>query len=91
VRDLENGQLKLDTVKFDEAARWICVSRGESVVIFNFALSSQRIPFGQPNRLRVSLASKPGVQVNGPTIDLPPVSVAILTPEYGSRSTGAFE
>jgi maltooligosyltrehalose trehalohydrolase len=92
VRDFENGQLKLDSVKFDQAARWICVKRGESMVICNFAPSSQRIPVAHnANLLHVSLASKPGVLVDRATINLPPVSVAILTPEDGSRSTGGFE
>ncbi len=87
VRDFENGELKLDAVKFDEAARWICVSRGESLVICNFATSPQRVPIAQEaNRLRVALASKHGVRVDGITIELPPVSVAILTPKDDARS-----
>ncbi|MGA8643230.1 malto-oligosyltrehalose trehalohydrolase [Candidatus Binatus sp.] len=92
VRDFEKGELNLDAVKFDEAARWICVSRGESLVICNFATSPQRIPIAQEaNRLRVALASKHGVRVDGLAIELPPVSVAILAPEDGARSTGGFE
>ena len=89
VRDFEKGELNLDAVKFDEAARWICVSRGESLAICNFATSPQRIPIAQEaNRLRVALASKHGVRVDGLAIELPPVSVAILAPEDGARSTG---
>jgi maltooligosyltrehalose trehalohydrolase len=92
VRDFENGELQLDTVKFDEAARWICVSRGECVVVCNFATTPRRIPIAHnANRLRVSLASRPGVRVDGSEIDLPAVSVAILTPEDGARSTGGSE
>jgi maltooligosyltrehalose trehalohydrolase len=92
VRDFENGELQLDAVKFDEAARWICVSRGECVVVCNFATTAQRIPIAQDaNRLRVSIASRPGVRVDGSEIDLPPVSVAILTPEDRACSTGGSE
>jgi maltooligosyltrehalose trehalohydrolase len=87
VGDFENGELKLDAVKFDEAARWMCVSRGQSLVICNFGPSPQRIPIAQEaNRLCVALASKQGVRVDGLTIELPPVSVAILTPEEDARA-----
>ncbi len=92
VRDFENGELQLDAVKFDEAARWICVSRGECVVVCNFAMTPQRIAIApDANRLRVSLASRPGARVHGSEIDLPSVSVAILTPEGGASSTGGSQ
>ncbi len=39
--DLANGQLCLDSAAFDESARWIRVHRGESVVICNFATTTQ--------------------------------------------------
>ena len=88
----ENGELKLDAVKFDEAARWICLNRGESVVICNFAQNPQHIPIAHDaNRLCVALASKSGIRFDGSMIDLPAVSVAILTTEDGARLTGGFE
>jgi len=91
VRDFQNGELKLDAVKFDGASRWIRITRGDSLVICNFAASQQRILIAQDaDRLRVALASKAGVRVDGSTIDLPPVSVAILTPEGGALSAGGL-
>jgi len=79
VPDLENGRLDLDAVAFDESARWIRVNRGESAVICNFAPTPQRIPIAHDTtRLRISLASKTGVQLNSGLIELPAVSIAIL-------------
>jgi maltooligosyltrehalose trehalohydrolase len=90
--DFENGRLDLDAVAFDEGARWMSVRRGESQVICNFASTTQRVPVARDAAgMRVTLASKPQVQIDGATIDLPPVSVAILTPEDRSPSTGALK
>jgi maltooligosyltrehalose trehalohydrolase len=82
VRDFENGRLDLDAVSFDEAARWIRVNRGESVVLCNFAATGQRLPIARDaSRLRVSLASKSEARIDGAAIEMPPVSIAILTPK----------
>ncbi len=82
VRDFENGHLDLDAVTFDEQARWICVNRGESIVICNFAATQQRIPIAREvSHLQVSLASKPGVGFEDKSIELPAASVAILVPK----------
>ena len=92
VPDFENGRLDLDAVSFDEAAEWIDIKRGGAVVVCNFAPTLQRIPIAHDaSRLRVALTSKPGVRVEGSTIELPPVTVAILAPKDGERSTGGFE
>ena len=79
VPDFENARLDLEAVTFDEAARWISINRGDSVVICNFATIQQRIPIAHDaTHLRVSLASKPGVRFEGKSIELPAVVVAIL-------------
>lgn len=90
-RDFKNGRLDLDAVSFDEEARWIRVSRGESVVVCNFAASRQCVPLTHANRLDIRLTSKPDVRIDGAMIELPLVSVAILTPKDRNSSTGAFE
>ncbi len=90
-REFENGRLDLDAVSFDEEARWIRINRGDSVVICNFAPTPQRVPVAHAKRLDISLASKPDVRRDGATIDLPPVSVAILMPKDREPSTGASE
>ena len=90
VPDFETGRLDLDAVSFDEGARWLSVRRGESLVLCNFAPTAQRISIAQDvTRFRVSLASKPDVRVDGAAVDLPPVSVAILTPKDRGLSRGA--
>ncbi|HWN58961.1 MAG TPA: malto-oligosyltrehalose trehalohydrolase, partial [Methylomirabilota bacterium] len=93
VPDFESGRLDLDAVRFDEGARWMSVRRGESLVLCNFApTAQQRISIPQDvTRMRVSLASKAEVRLDGPAIDLPPVSVAILTPKDRGLSTGALK
>jgi maltooligosyltrehalose trehalohydrolase len=92
VPDFENGRLDLDAVSFDEQARWICFKRGESVVLCNFAPAPQRLPIAHDaSRLRVSLASKAEVRVDGAAIDMPRVSVAILTPKDRAPSIGALK
>ncbi len=89
VRDFEDGLLDLDAVSFDEAARWIRVTRGECVVICNFAPSGHRVPLADATRLHILLASRPGVRIDaGAAIELPPVSVAILIPKDRDSSTG---
>ena len=90
-RDLKNGQLDLDAVKFDEQARWLSITRGDSMVVCNFAANQQRIPIAHPDRLEIALASTPGVCVDTATIDLPAISVAILMPKGRDASTGAYE
>ena len=90
-RDFKNGRLDLDAVSFDEEARWIRVNRGDSVVICNFAPTPQSVPVANAKRLEISLASRPDVRRDGTTIDLPPVSVAILTPKNREASMGASE
>jgi maltooligosyltrehalose trehalohydrolase len=88
--DFENGRLVADAVRFDEEARWMSIRRGESLVFCNFAPNPQRLQIAQDaTRMRVSLASKPQVRHDGAAIDLPPLSVAILTPEDRGVTMGA--
>jgi len=90
--DFENGRLDLDAVRFDEGARWMSVRRGESQVLCNFAPCAQRLQIAQDaSHMYVLLASKPEVRLDGAVIDLPAVSVAILTPEDRGLSTGALK
>jgi len=90
-RDFQNGLLDPDAVSFDEAARWITVNRGPSAVICNFAPTPQRIPIAHDaNRLRVALASRPGVRVDGTEIEMPPVSVAVLLAKERGTMAGAL-
>lgn len=90
--DFENGRLDCDAVRFDEGARWMSVRRGESQVLCNFAPTPQRLPIAHDaSRMRVSLASKPEARLDGAAIDLPPVSVAILTPKDRGLSTGVLK
>lgn len=91
VRDFASGRFDLDAVNFDEAARWMRVNREQSAVICNFAPTPQRIPIAHDaNRLRIALASKPGAQIDGAEIEIPPVSVAILLAKDRGSVAGAL-
>ncbi|HZC47335.1 MAG TPA: malto-oligosyltrehalose trehalohydrolase, partial [Candidatus Acidoferrum sp.] len=46
VPDFQNGALDVDAVQLDEAARWILVNRGESVVVCNFSPTPRQVPVG---------------------------------------------
>jgi maltooligosyltrehalose trehalohydrolase len=90
--DFENGRLDVDAVRFDEEARWMSVRRGESLVFCNFAPTPQRLQIAQDaTGMRVSLASRPQVRLDGASIDLPPVSVAILAPKDRGVAMGALK
>ena len=79
--DFHDGKLDPDAVTFDEAKRWICISRGRAVVACNLSPISQHVPVADARELRISLASRSGVRLDAAGIDLPPVSVAILIPK----------
>ena len=89
VRDFENGRLDLDSVSFDEEARWLRLMRGESAVICNFAPTPQRVPVADAGRMDIALASRHDVRIGDAEIELPPVSVAILIPKDRDSSIGA--
>jgi maltooligosyltrehalose trehalohydrolase len=89
--DFHNGKLDPDAVTFDEAKRWMCISRGRAVVVCNISPISQHVPVADARELRVSLASRPGVRLDAASIDLPPVSVAILILKDREPSTGVNE
>ena len=92
MRDFENGRLDLDAVTFDEKERWIRVNRGDAVVICNFAMRPQSVPIAHDaSGLRVSLASRHGVRIDGSAIELPAVSVAILVPKDRNPSAGPHQ
>jgi maltooligosyltrehalose trehalohydrolase len=92
VPEFGNGRIDPDAVRFDEGARWMRVNRGDAVVICNFAATQQHIPITQDaSGLRVSLASKSGVCIDGSAIELPAVSLAILIPQDRNPAAGELQ
>jgi maltooligosyltrehalose trehalohydrolase len=89
--DFHNGKLDPDAVTFDEPKRWMCISRGRALVVCNLSPISQYVPVADARELRISLASRSGVRLDAASIDLPPVSVAILIPKDREPSTGVNE
>ncbi len=64
-------------VDYDEAARWLTLSRGPVVVACNLGPAGQAVPLGAPARMLL-LASDDAVVLDGETVTLPPDSVAIF-------------
>jgi maltooligosyltrehalose trehalohydrolase len=67
-------------VEFDEAAQWLCIDRGEAVIVCNFSAQAQAVPLSDANTMTIALASSDAVQLASGRITLPPESVAILGP-----------
>jgi 1,4-alpha-glucan branching enzyme len=70
---------RLDRVHadFDEAARWIMVSRGRLRIAANLGPKAVRLPLGQPG-IAVLAASSPGVAIKQDTVTIPPASFAVI-------------
>lgn len=76
--DLNEGQKEQTSVLFDEAKRWLLMTRGSVRVACNFSDSTQHISCPEPVPREVILFSKPNVLMADSRISLPPNSVAIL-------------
>ncbi len=74
--ELRDGRLDRVDVSFDEAARWLVVSRGPIAIVCNLAPAAQSVPL--PFAGRLILASEPGVTVVDRSLVLPGDSVVII-------------
>ncbi|MFN8534855.1 MAG: malto-oligosyltrehalose trehalohydrolase [Dehalococcoidia bacterium] len=74
---LSDGRREGLRVDYDEAARWLTLSRGPVVVACNLGPAGQAVPLGAPARMLL-LASDDAVVLDGETVTLPPDSVAIF-------------
>jgi maltooligosyltrehalose trehalohydrolase len=73
---LTNGNLERVQVTFDEAQKWLWMSRGPIEVVFNAGKECLRLPV--VHRYEVLLASAPGVDCDTEHLCLPEGSVAVL-------------
>jgi malto-oligosyltrehalose trehalohydrolase len=78
---------RLDQVRaaWDEAARWLVVSRGQLRIAVNLAAAAQRLPAGAPCA-KVLAASSPLVAADGQFVLLPPSSLAVVLAEGGDAA-----
>jgi maltooligosyltrehalose trehalohydrolase len=74
--DLRDPALRNVRVDYDEAARWLAMTRGAFTLAFNLADEAHIIPV--PPSRAVVLASDADVTLRGGNVRLPPNSVAIL-------------
>jgi maltooligosyltrehalose trehalohydrolase len=78
--ELTDGRLDRVSVDFDEAGRWLTMSRGRVTLALSLAAEVRRVPLGAGRPRRLLLASSADVAVAGDAIALPPDSVAVLGP-----------
>ena len=74
---LMDGRLEDVEIRFDEAAQWLILKRGNIEVACNFSAQRQRLPLSG-STLTAVMASEHCYELKPGGIDLPPESVAIL-------------
>ena len=79
------GKLERVQVTFDEAQKWLWMSRGPIEVVFNAGKEYLRLPV--VHGYEVLLASAPGVGCDADHVCLPGGSVAVLR-DLNSRNSG---
>jgi maltooligosyltrehalose trehalohydrolase len=79
--DLNDGELGHTTVRFDETAKWLVMTRGEMIVMCNLGSDVQRLPCTRD--ARVLLASRDEVVRDDSSFVLPPDSVVIAADASG--------
>jgi isoamylase len=75
--DLSAGDLSGVSSEFDEDEGWFRLDRGAISVAFNIGAKPARVSLPTGSQYRLLLSSVP-VEVGGPTLELPPDSVAIV-------------
>ncbi len=76
---LSDGRLDRVRVSFDESARWLVVTRDDSVAaVCNLAAAAQTVPGGIGGAAQILLASDNGVKLIDDRVELPAHSVAII-------------
>jgi maltooligosyltrehalose trehalohydrolase len=65
-------------VQCDESAGWLLVKRGGCWVAANVGQETASIELGDTEPLEIALTSKEGVTLTGGSLDLPPMSAALL-------------
>jgi maltooligosyltrehalose trehalohydrolase len=80
--DLTDPRMEQVSVTCDEVARWLCMRRGQTFVVCNFAERPQWIPLAADSGLldvKLFSSSSPPT-VNGGSVYLAPISIAIAGP-----------
>lgn len=75
---LIDGDLSATKVHFDEAARWLIMTRGSVSVVCNFSGITQTIVSEEFAAKKIGLSSEDKILLEGNAILLPPYSVVIL-------------
>ena len=76
--ELTDGRLDRVTVKFDEEARWLTMSRGAIVIAINFAQEPQSVPLIKPESHKLLLASHDDILINRESVEMAAESVAVV-------------
>jgi maltooligosyltrehalose trehalohydrolase len=65
-------------VRFDEAERWLTVTRGPLIVACNLGGAAQRVPMAIGHNAQILFASEQDIRLVEDQVKLPPDSVALI-------------
>ena len=71
----------LPAVRWDEAGCWLTADIDGTIIVLNAAPARRVVPLDTGAGARVALASRDGARLDGPTIDMPPWSAAVVEGE----------
>ncbi len=83
--DLVDGRFNRVTVNFDERDKWLTMARGTVLVACNFGERDVEVPWTDPGKREIVLASSETVTARRGGIRLPGPSVAIVTGDGETR------
>ncbi len=78
--ELTDGRLDRVRVEWDEATRWLSMSRGRITLALNLAAEPRRVPLPAARPRHVLLTSGAGLAVEADAVTVPPDAVAVLGP-----------
>lgn len=76
--DLSDGRLDRVHVRYDEAACWLTVQRGDVCIMCNLTANAQAIPLPPRAGRSILLASAAGIEMRGERVEVPRNSVVIF-------------
>ncbi len=83
--ELRDGDFQRVEVSYDEQARWLVMTRVPITVALNLGQETRRLPIAPVHSHCLLMASDPQVALRSGTVELPPDSVAVISPARAQR------